>query len=63
MKKRELWLSAIIIGLIGVLASCEYNDNALGTDILHPGDNVIVYQDTIFDIDAYAMSGKPLLTS
>jgi hypothetical protein len=63
MKKKELWLSAIIIGLIGVLASCEYNDNELGTDILPPGDNVIVYQDTIFEIDAYAMSGKPLLTS
>jgi len=63
MKKKELWLSAIIIGLIAVLASCEYNDNALGTDILPPGDNVIVYGDTIFEIDAYAMSGKPLLTS
>jgi hypothetical protein len=63
MKKKELWLSAIIIGLIGVLASCEYNSNALGTDILPPGDNVIVYGDTIFEIDAYTLRGKPVKTS
>ncbi len=63
MKKKELWLSAIIIGLIGALASCEYNNNALGTDLLPPGDNVIVFGDTIFEIDAYTLRGKPVKAS
>jgi len=64
MKKKFRWLSAaIIIGLIGVLVSCEYNENSLGTDVLPPGDNVIVYHDTIFEIDAYSMRGNPVLTS
>lgn len=64
MKKKFRWLSAaIIIGLIGILVSCEYNENSLGTDVLPPGDNVDVYQDTIFEIDAYTMRGKPIRTS
>ena len=63
MKKKFRWLSAIMIGLIVGLASCEYNDNALGTDVLPPGDNVITYLDTIFEIDAYSMTGKRVKTS
>ena len=63
MKKKELRVKAIIIGLIVVFVSCEYNDNELGTDILPPGDNVIVFHDTIFEIDAYTMTGKPVITS
>jgi hypothetical protein len=64
MKKKFRWLSAaIIIGLIGVLVSCEYNENSLGTDVLPPGDNVIVYHDTIFEIDAYSMRGKAVRVS
>ena len=64
MKKKFRWLSAAIIaGLIGVLVSCEYNENSLGTDILPPGDNVVVYHDTIFEVDAYTMTGKPIRTS
>lgn len=63
MKKKDLWVLAIIMGLIGAFISCEYNDNELGTDILPPGDNVIVYHDTIFEIDAYTMRGKPVVTS
>lgn len=63
MKKKDLWVLAIIIGLIGFFVSCEYNDNELGTDILPPGDNVIVHHDTIFEIDAYTMTGKPVVTS
>jgi len=63
MKKKFRWLSAIMIGLIVGLASCEYNDNALGTDVLPPGDNVITYLDTIFEIDAYTMRGKPTVSS
>jgi len=63
MKKKDLWVLAIIIGLIGALTSCEYNQNALGTDILPPGDNVIAYYDTIFEIDAFTMRGSPPQTS
>lgn len=63
MKKKDVWVLAIIIALIGAFVSCEYNDNELGTDILPPGDNVIVYHDTIFEIDAYAMRGKAVRTS
>ena len=63
MKKKLRWLSAIMIGLIVGLASCEYNDNALGTDVLPPGDNVITHLDTIFEIDAYSMTGKRVKTS
>jgi len=63
MKKKFRWLSAIMIALIVGLASCEYNDNALGTDVLPPGDNLITYLDTIFEIDAYSMRGKRVKTS
>ena len=63
MKKKDLWVFAIMLGLIGAFLSCEYNDNELGTDILPPGDNVILTYDTIFEISAYNMSGEPLETS
>jgi len=63
MKKKEWRFLAIMIGLIGAFASCDISDKGLGTDILPPGDNVIVYHDTIFEIDAYSMRGKRLKTS
>ncbi|MDF1573919.1 MAG: DUF4270 family protein [Bacteroidales bacterium] len=63
MKKRELQFLAIVTGLIGALVSCDISDKALGTDILPPGDNVIVFHDTIFEIDAYSLRGKPVVTS
>jgi len=63
MKKKYRWGLAIIIGLISVLTSCDIGDSELGTDILPAGDNVNVYQDTIFEIDAYTMTGKPVVTS
>lgn len=63
MKKKDLWVLAIIMVMIGSFLSCEYNDNELGTDILPPGDNVIVYHDTIFEIDAYTQTGRPVVTS
>ncbi|MCK4879409.1 MAG: DUF4270 family protein [Bacteroidales bacterium] len=63
MKKKDLRFLAIIFGLIGALASCDIGDKGLGADILPPGDNVIVYLDTIFEIDAYTMRGKPIATS
>jgi hypothetical protein len=63
MKKKDLWFLTIIFGLIGTFASCDISDRGLGTDILPPGDQVIVHQDTIFDIDAYTIEGKPVITS
>lgn len=63
MKKKDLRVLATLVALTAAFMSCEYNDNELGTDILPPGDNVIVYYDTIFEIDAYTMTGKPLVTS
>lgn len=63
MKKKDLWVLAIIMGFMGAFISCEYNDNELGTDILPPGDNVIVHHDTIFEIDAFTISGEPIITS
>ena len=63
MKKKYLWVSAIIFGLLGLMTSCQIGDNELGTDILPPGDNVLVTLDTIFEIDAYPVTGKHILTS
>ena len=63
MNKKDLRVLAIIFGLIGALVSCDISDKGLGTDILPPGDNVIVYYDTIFEIDVYTMRGKPVATS
>ena len=52
-----------MMGCIAVLSACDVSNRELGTDILPPGDNVIVYYDTIFEIDAYTVTGKPLMTS
>ena len=50
-------------GCIAVLSACDVSNRELGTDILPPGDNVIVYNDTIFEIDAYTVTGKPVVSS
>lgn len=63
MKKKDLRGIAIMMGLTALFTSCEFNDSGLGTDILPPGDNVLVYYDTIFEIDAYTMTGKPVQSS
>ena len=63
MKKKELWGVAIIFGLIAVLSSCDISNSELGTDIIPAGGNVNVFLDTIFEIDAYNMSGKPVISS
>ncbi len=52
-----------MLGGIAVLSSCDVSERGLGTDILPPGDNVIVYYDTIFEIDAYTVTGKPVVSS
>ncbi len=63
MKKKERCGVAIIFGLIAVLTSCDISNSELGTDIIPAGGNVNVYHDTIFEIDAYNMSGKPVVSS
>ena len=63
MKKKYLWVNAIIFGLLGLVTSCQIGDNELGSDLLPPGDNVAVSLDTIFEIDAYPVTGKHLQTS
>ncbi|MEA3460598.1 MAG: DUF4270 family protein [Bacteroidota bacterium] len=63
MKKKERWGVAIIIGLIGILSSCDITNSELGIDILPAGDNVNLYHDTIFEIDAFTMTGKPVVSS
>jgi len=63
MKTKYLWVSALIFGLLVLVTSCQIGDGELGADILPPGDNVIVSLDTIFEINAYTVSGKHLVTS
>jgi hypothetical protein len=63
MKKKERWGIAIIFALIGLLASCDITNQELGTDILPAGDNINMRLDTIFEIDAYTISGKPVVSS
>jgi len=63
MKKKYLWVNAIIFGLLGLVTSCQIGDNELGSDILPPGDNLAVSLDTIFEINAYPVTGKHILTS
>ena len=63
MKKKERWGVAIIFGLIAVLSSCDISNSELGTDIIPAGGNVNVFLDTIFEIDAYNMSGIPVISS
>ena len=63
MKKKLRREMAIILGCIAVLSSCDVSDRELGTDILPPGDNVLVYYDTIFEIDAYTATGRPAISS
>ena len=52
-----------MLGCIAVLSACDVSNRELGTDVLPPGDNVIVYYDTIFEIDAYTVTGKPVVSS
>jgi len=63
MKKKDLWVIAIILITVGVLSSCSVWQDDLGKDLLPPGDNVFLFHDTIFEIHAYPVTGKPLITS
>jgi len=63
MKKKELWLIAAIALVLGLVSSCNVKDKELGVDILPPGDSVALFHDTIFEIEAYAITAKPSPTS
>lgn len=63
MKKNELWGYMIVSIMAGLISSCQISDLELGQDLLPPGDDVILFHDTIFDINAYAVSGKHNPTS
>jgi hypothetical protein len=63
MNRIDLQGFILISGLVGLLASCQMNDKELGSDLLPPGDNVAVYHDTIFEINAYAATSEASPTS
>ncbi len=62
MNKKDLWVFMIISIMVVLISSCQISDMELGADLLPPGDNVLLYRDTIFDINAYAVSGKRVAT-
>ena len=49
--------------MTGMVMSCQVKDGELGEDLLPPGDNVFLFHDTIFDIQAYPVTGEPVITS
>jgi len=63
MKKKELWFFAAIALLVGLVSSCNVKDKELGVDILPSGDSVQLYLDTIFEIQAYPVTSKRMVTS
>jgi len=63
MKKKDLWAIAAFTLVVGLVSSCQLSDKELGVDILPPGDSVMLYYDTIFEIEAYPVTAKPQLTS
>lgn len=63
MKKKELWGYVILSIIVGLISSCQVSDLELGEDLLPPGDDVILYHDTVFDINTYAVSGMHNPTS
>ncbi len=63
MKIKDLWVIGIILITVGLLSSCEMWEKEMGEDLLPPGDNVYLLFDTIFDIHAYPVTGKPPITS
>lgn len=63
MKKQDLRVVVITLVTVGLLSSCEAWQNELGRDLLPPGDQVFLFHDTIFDIEATTVSGDRVLTS
>jgi hypothetical protein len=63
MKKRELWVVAIVMILAGLVSSCEIGSSDLGDDLLPTDDEVSLLYDTIMEISAYPVTGKSFVTS
>ncbi len=63
MKKKDLWVGAVILTTILLFSSCTAWEPELGQDLLPPGDQVFLFHDTIIEIPAYTISGLPLETS
>ena len=63
MKKRDLWVFTIMMIMAGLVSSCEIGSSNLGEDLLPSDDEVSLLYDTIFEILAYPVTGKPLTTS
>ena len=63
MKKKDLWIVAVIMTSIMLISSCTAWEPELGQDLLPPGDHVFLFYDTIIEIPAYTISGIPLETS
>lgn len=63
MKKRDLWVLTIMMIMAGLISSCEIGSSDLGEDLLPTNDEVSLLYDTIFEILAYPVTGKPVTTS
>ena len=63
MKKKDLWVVAAIFGLVVLASSCQISNQELGEDLLPPGDDVFLFHDTIFDIQAYPVRSTHVATS
>lgn len=63
MKKTDLWIFTIMMVMAGLISSCEVGSSDLGEDLLPTDDEVSLLYDTIFEILAYPVTGKPVTTS
>jgi len=63
MKKKDLWVIVLMVAMAGLTVSCNIDNSELGEDLLPAGDNVFLFYDTIFDINAYPVTGRPIVTS
>lgn len=63
MKKKDRWVIAVVMAIVVIFSSCSIWEPDLGQDLLPPSDNVFLFYDTIFDIEAYTVSGIPIETS
>ena len=63
MKKRDLWVLTIMVIMAVIISSCEIGTSDLGEDLLPSDDEVSLLYDTIFEILAYPVTGRTLITS
>lgn len=53
----------IYIVLVFILASCEPDDNTLGLNIFPPSDTILVYTDTLYNLETQLVRSDPVLSS